>query len=135
MPVNSLKIKLNIFGLGVAVIVGGMAVFGACGHAAAATPPVDCSKSQSARGRSLCPDLAAMSERSGVVDLMAWLFNPASEDNISLSPKANRAVNDVENPDKISEVPLPLAWPLFGAALLGIGYLGRQRRKKPVHEE
>lgn len=33
---------------------------------------------------------------------------------------------------EISAVPLPAALPLFGAALIGIGYLGRRRKKKAL---
>ncbi|MCF8467403.1 MAG: hypothetical protein K9G33_08395 [Sneathiella sp.] len=134
MPVNSLKIKLNIFALGLAVIVVGMAVFGAFGQAAAATPPIDCTKPLSVDQRILCPEQTGVGERSGLDGLMAWLFNPASEETL-FPPKANQAVTDRKNPDKYSEVPLPVAWPLFGAALLGIGYLGRHRKKRPVQEK
>ncbi len=64
---------------------------------------------------------------------MAWLYD---EDNPFFwqGTGFGKGLSNYRIYQTVSAVPLPAALPMFGAALLGIGYLSRRRKKKAAME-
>lgn len=64
---------------------------------------------------------------------MAWLYD---EDNpfFWVGTEFGKGLSNFRIYQTVSAVPLPAALPMFGAALLGIGYLSRRRKKMAEQE-
>ena len=62
----------------------------------------------------------------------AFLYSSATPFAFSLSGVAKDSLSNYRIYNTVSAVPLPAALPLFGAALLGMGYLGRRKKLKAV---
>ncbi len=58
---------------------------------------------------------------------MAWLFDGSGPFPFSLEG-VGKGLSNYRIYSTITAVPLPAALPLFGAALLGLGYIGRRRQ-------
>ncbi|WP_373087016.1 hypothetical protein [Sneathiella sp.] len=133
MSVNSLWIKLKVLGLGLAVVIGGMALLGGAHRAAAATMTQECSGDMSSANRAACLEDPRSMAYTPAYNFMSWFLNIPPEEAL-FAEEVPKSAKNLENPDDISTVPLPLAWPLFGAALVGIGYLGRRKKRKAIQE-
>jgi|TARA_R110000772_G_scaffold261499_1_gene380003 hypothetical protein len=130
MSAKLMKMQLIAIAAGLAVLALSIPGPGSASTARAAAPSADCLKSVSIQEQVTC-NKESQAAKSGFETVAAWIY-PSVDEKVTTAKKPGvKAKNEAgaAGGGLLSDDLPATGLMLFGAALVGIAYLGRRRRK------